>query len=82
MSLKIVLERATDIQRYSDTGVPFAWRSTGQQIATFRTWESFEDYIHRQRRRLKTAVAFSGSASTLHQANTLLARKLKETGIL
>lgn len=82
MIMTIMLERAKDIQRYEDTGVPYSWRGTGVQIARFHTWPAFSDYIHRQRRRLKTAVAYSGSAHVTHQANTLLAQELKRSGIL
>jgi len=80
--MNLALERAVDIQRYSDTGLPFSWRGTGTIIKKFYSWEQYEDYIHRQRRRLKTAVAFSGSASTINRANVLLARELKKEGIL
>lgn len=78
----IVLERAVDIQRDKDSGAPWTWRSTGETIKTFTDGDEFIAYVKEHAAELKDAVAFTGSASLISQANYIIGQELRKAGKL
>lgn len=78
----IVLEKAVEISRDEKTGMATSWRGTGKTIATFTNGDKFIAYVKENVKDLKDAVAFTGSASLLQQANFIIAEELKKAGLL
>lgn len=80
----IILQQASDIKRGKDSGIPWTWKS-GKEIKRFThgdVFGAFCRYVDENVRDLKDAVAFTGSASLITQANGYLTMKLREAGLL
>jgi hypothetical protein len=69
----IIVSRATDIHR-DENGRVFAWRMSEKGKRKFTDLETMRKYVRRVKN-LDTLVAFSGSASTLHMANEVIAQE-------
>lgn len=77
----IILEKAVEIER-DEHGIAMSWRGTGETIKTFTDGDKFVAYVKEHAAELKDAVAFTGSASLLQQANFVLGSELKKVGLL
>lgn len=80
MGFYLILSKGKEIKRDKD-GYPYSWKN-GEQIAEFRSAAEFKMYVHKNIKKLKTAVAFSGGASLLAGANGFITDELKKVGLL
>lgn len=76
----IILQKAKDIER-NEHGAPVSWRGTGETISTFNDGDKFIAYVKEHINDLTDAVAFTGSASLLQQANHVLGQELIKAGL-
>jgi hypothetical protein len=80
MPVYVELHKATEIERDLD-GVPWTYKFK-ELIGKFNNPDNFVAYVKENIKDLVDAVAFSGSASTIVGANTLLGQELKKAGLL
>lgn len=78
----IILEKATEIKRDTETGMATSWRGTGERVKEFTNGDKFVAYVKENAKDLKDVVAFTGSASLIQQANFIIAEELKKVGKL
>lgn len=78
--MRLELRKATNIKR-TEEGMPFGWRS-GELIAVFNSGQAFKSYVQKNIQYLKNAIAFTGNAQLLTDANNFIAGELKHAGML
>lgn len=77
----ILLQRAKNIDR-NDAGAPVSWTGTNETIGTFTDGDKFIAYIQENIKDLGNAVAFTGSASMIQQANHIIGQELIKAGLI
>lgn len=78
--MQLELRKATSIRRSKD-GAPFSW-TLGGVIASFSRPQDFKQHVQQNIESLRDAVAFTGNAQLLSDANNFLAGELKRVGAL